>query len=219
LLLARDTGPLTTKVQMDAGHFGGRPRKPGRKEKDEGPQLRTKTAQSHPSEHPNRRIVMVTRQVHEKRRRGAVRTVVEVVRSENAETVAALAQRYISRHAHVMTDEHGAYNCLDDLVEHTTVNHAVEFSAEDGTNTNQAESYFSRARRLVIGQIHQITPKFMLDYMNEVAWRDDMRRNKPSKIAAYLVSSMLQLPQSRWWARYSHGHRRPHELLFSPASA
>jgi hypothetical protein len=218
LLMARDVRPLANEVQMDAGHFGGRPRKQGRKKTNDGPQLRTKMPQSHPSDHPNRRIVMVLRQVGSKRGQGALRTVVEIVCSEEAVSAKALVRRYVSKHAKVTTDEHGAYAPLAAMVYHRTVNHAIEFASEDGSNTNQAESFFSRARRMVIGQIHRITPKFMLDYVNEVAWREDMRRRKPSGQAAYLVSSMLQLPQSRWWRGYSQGRRRADELLFNPAA-
>jgi transposase-like protein len=208
--------PLTGVVQMDAGHFGGRPRKPGRAPKKQTEQLRTKTPQSHPSAHPNRRLVMVLRQIGKKPREGAVRTVVAIVRNEDQTTAMALAKCYISRNAEIHTDEHGAYASLALHANHDVVDHGVEFSNERGANTNQAESYFTRARRMVLGQIHRLHPKFMMDYMNEVAWREDFRRRKPSERAAHLVSCALQLAPSDWWCRYFQGVRREFEILFTP---
>ncbi len=216
LLGARNQKPLTGHVQMDVGHFGGRARKPSKKPEKSTTQLRTRTAQSKPSTHPNRRLVMVMRQIGTDLREGAVRTIVEIVPAEDQSTVMALAKRYISRNAKIVTDEHGAYAGLAHHANHDVVDHGKEFRNERGATTNQAESYFTRARRMVFGQIHRITPKFMLDYMNEVGWREDLRRTKASERLYSLMRASFRHPISNWWCRYHQGMRRSFELMFTP---
>ena len=49
--------------------------------------------------------------------------------------------------------------------------------SEDGTCTNQAESYISRLRRAEIGQHHHIAGPHLYQYAGEMAWREDMRRS------------------------------------------
>ncbi|WP_287698121.1 transposase, partial [Accumulibacter sp.] len=56
------------------------------------------------------------------------------------------------------------------------VNHSQEFRADDGTTNNLAESYVSRFRRFHIGQIHKVAPKYLDNYANEMAYREDTRR-------------------------------------------
>lgn len=96
--------------------------------------------------------------------------------TESREFAQELAKRYVKRGAHIMIDEHPAYGMFMAKYEHETVNHSIEFSTDEGMSNNQAESFFSRMRRMVAGQVHRITPKYMLDYVTEVAWREDVRR-------------------------------------------
>ncbi|WP_436315825.1 transposase [Variovorax sp. LjRoot84] len=63
-----------------------------------------------------------------------------------------MAKKYIVRDAQVHTDEHPAYAEFMARYEHRTVNHSTEFSTDDGVSNNQAESYFSRMRRMVMSR-------------------------------------------------------------------
>lgn len=118
-----------------------------------------------------RRVVMVLRELYPERGKGAKRTIIAVCMSENETDAIQLAQRYIAPGSLVMTDENPAYNQLSCWHDHRTVQHAVEFSTVDGVNDNQAESYFSRLRRYVLGVSHRIEPKYMADIAVEMAWR------------------------------------------------
>lgn len=102
---------------------------------------------------------------------------------------------------------------------HEVVNHSEEFSTDEGINENQAESFFSRMRRACIGIYHRITPKYMLDYATEMAWREDMRRKDTMSQMAALVGRVLGAGLSTDWINYCRGHRRTAELLFQAPAA
>ena len=208
-----DQTPLDGLVQIDGAHVSGRVRKPRVKLKATQSQARAKVDAGANPTHPNRRIVMVLRQVDPTGGRGATRTVVEIVPAENREWATRLARQYVKRGASVMTDEHPAYGEFMARYNHATVNHSIEFSTDAGVNNNQAESYFARLRRLVWGQIHRLSPKYMLDYATEIAWREDVRRTPTSKQVEQLLKMTLKRP-STWWRGYSQGKNRTEELIF-----
>ena len=208
-----DKTPMDGFAEIDGAHVSGRIRKPRKKLKATKTQARAKVASTENPEHKNRRIVMVVRQVDPTGKTGAIRTIVEVVPAESTEVAKELAKRYVKRGATIMTDEHPSYVQFMAKYEHLTVNHSIEFSTDEGVNNNQAESFFSRMRRMVWGQVHRITPKYMLDYVTEVAWREDVRRiNTKGQVQALLA--MTNTSMSKWWRGYWQGHHRADEIFF-----
>ncbi len=209
-----DKTPLTGLIHIDGAHVSGRVRKPRVKLKTTQAQARTKIDAGANADHPNRRIVMVLREVDPDGVIGATRTVVEIVPVESQEWANKLAKQYIKKGARVMTDEHPAYGQFMARYEHATVNHSFEFSTDKGINNNQAESFFSRMRRMVWGQIHRLTPKYMLDYTTEIAWREDWRRRSTSMQVDELLGMALK-KKSTWWRGYWQGHHRQTEVFFA----
>jgi len=210
-------------VEVDGAHLSGRPRKgrtasrPTRADKTEVPkkyskkaQHRDKAAVSDNPFHPNRRIVLVMREVDPQRGKGAIRTIAAVVRSENKEDIQRLAKKYIQAHSVIRTDELPGYKALPyEGYTHQTVNHSLEFSTDEGVNQNQAESYFSRMRRAVMGVWHRITPKYMLEYMQEIAWREDTRRTNTHLQLQSIVRRVFASGVSVDWTNYGRkGHGR-----------
>ncbi len=84
------------------------------------------------------------------------------------------------------------------------INHSVEFSNEDAC-TNQAESYFSRLRRAEIGTHHHISGKYLHQYANEMAWREDNRRvdngTQYTMIAAAALAHSISENWKGYWQR------------------
>lgn len=213
-------------VQIDGGHFGGRPRH-GRvrtqsnaaitahveaklqKKKRRGRSL------ANQRRFQKRRVVMVLRELHPDAKMGATKTIVAISMSENETDAIQLARTYIKPDSLVMTDENPAYNQLSCWYDHQTVQHAVEFSTEDGINDNQAESYFSRLRRHVKGVSHRIEPKYMADIAVEMAWREDMRRKTEGQKFESLLKAAFSHGLSRWWRGYWQGFKREGELLWA----
>ena len=188
VMLTVSTEKMNGVIEIDGGHFSGKKRK-GRKKKKSAPadknQVPAKYSNQHRSKvgasafpfHPNRRIVIVLREMFGEAGKGASRTVVAVCKSENAADIQALVKQWVNERATIYSDELPAYGNLKLMgYVHEAVNHSEEFSRDDGVNENQAESFFSRMRRSCFGIYHRITPKYMLDYACEMAWREDMRR-------------------------------------------
>src|SRR5207237_1054334 len=71
------------------------------------------------------------------------------------------------------------------------VNHSTEYMADDGANTNQAESFFSRLRRAEYGVHHRISGRHLHLYASEMAFREDARR----------------VPNGMQWHRTGGAHR------------
>lgn len=210
-------GKLEGLVQVDGAHVSGRIRKPRVKKASTKTQARDRIPKEANAFHPNRRIVMVLREVSKNRGEGSVRTVVEIVRAEDSQTARALAAKYISKNAEVMTDEHPAYSTYMAKFKHMTVNHSVEFSTDEGVNNNQAESFFARMRRMVIGQAHRVVPKYMYEYMNEIAWREDFRRMTPHAQAVDVMKALMKVAETASsWKGYWQGRMRKNEVLFVP---
>ncbi len=227
VMLTMPREPLSGVVEVDGGHFAGKRRK-GRKLKEEKgpaelpkkyrkPQQRDKISASEFPHHPNRRIVLVMREMFKNGEgKGAARTRVAVIRSENTADIEALVQQHVARLSTIRSDELTAYGNLKLLgYAHETVNHSVEFSTDDGVNQDQAESFFSRMRRAFIGVYHKITPRYMLDYACEMAWREDARRKSTLEQMQMIFKRVCSSGISTDWLNYGrNGHKRPVELLF-----
>lgn len=229
--------PLSGLVEIDGGHFSGRPRK-GRKKKITRPQDKKEVPLKYRQHrdkvparrfpfHPNRRIIMVLRSISSETTgavnrysgkpvgKGALRTIVAVCRSENSTDADALVRQYVARGSMIRTDEMHAYGNLKLMgYMHEVVNHSIEFSTDDGVNENQAESYFSRMRRSCIGIYHRITPRYMLDYATEIAWREDVRRLDVRQQMANIVGRVFSIGPLSDWTNYCRGNHRKMELLF-----
>ena len=102
----------------------------------------------------------------------------------------------------VHADEAAGWDKLHAFYEMRRVNHQITFKADDGSCTNQAESFFSRLRRAEWGQHHHISGKYLLAYTREMAWREDSRRMPNGTLHAMATGAALAHPVSRVWAGY-----------------
>lgn len=236
VLLTVSQDQLSGIVEIDGGHFSGRKRKGRKKKQPDGKkqkvpskysQHRCKAPQGAFPFHPNRRIIIALREISSETTgainkysgkpigKGATRTVVAVCRSENNVDVEALIRQHVASLSTIRTDEMPSYSNVKLMgYVHEVVNHSVEFSSDEGYNENQAESFFSRMRRACIGIYHRITPKYMLDYATEMAWREDVRRKDTRTQIKELFARISRAGFSKDWKNYCHGNRRRVELLF-----
>ena len=121
-------------------------------------------------QNPNKRTVMVIRQRGQKGH-GATITRTFLTKSENQRANMAIALSNIDREATIYADEHVSYDKLHSALVMKRVNHAEYYTAPDGSNTNQAESFFARFRRMQYGQHHKMSNQYMDRYANEAAYR------------------------------------------------
>ncbi|MGV2127328.1 IS1595 family transposase [Agrobacterium vitis] len=71
------------------------------------------------------------------------------------------------------------------------INHEQAYSLLDGTHTNNIESFWSRAKRMVGGQHHHVSPKYLHHYINQAAWNEDHRRRSNCDNTYAMLGSAL----------------------------
>lgn len=176
---------LTGHVEVDGAYFGGHIRPANAK---------VDRVDRRKKEHQNgrRRVVVVLRE-----RLG--RTFPTVTLSE-AEGV-ALVNENVDRMATISADEATHWDALHMGWSVDRVNHSEVYS-DHGKHTNWAESYFSRLRRMVVGQHHHVSPKYLHQYANHAAWLEDNRRKDNGSLAFGLVQNAMGSPVSRNWKGY-----------------
>lgn len=210
-------------VELDGGHFGGKPRsgrirKKARKsavaakaqadinyQNRAGPKPRSIPSKANLERLKKRRIAFVMRRHSGTKGFGADKTFVFIVSAETAVEVAPYIKKYVTPGAVVMTDESNAYHNLSLQFTHRTVNHQIEYSSKEGYNENQAESYFSRLRRYYLGVAHKSEPKYMLHIGLEMAWREDLRRATQLEKCKVLCEGIFSTGLSRLWRGYWQG--------------
>lgn len=78
---------------------------------------------------------------------------------------------------------------------------------------NQAESLFSRFRRMQIGQHHHFGLAHLANYANEAAYREDTRRWSNGEIFSDILTKCARTRPHRDWSGYWQGNtRRPERL-------
>ena len=176
---------LDGHVEIDGAYFGGHVRQENRKEDRKDRRLKE-------NQSDRRRVVIVMRE-------RAGRTLPFVVKAE-AEGV-ALASENVSRTATMSADEASHWDLLHSGWSVDRVNHSLVYS-DHGKHTNMAESYFSRLRRMVVGQHHHVSPQYLYQYANQAAWLEDNRRTDNGTLAQIVVSNAMGAPVSRVWKGY-----------------
>ena len=113
----------------------------------------------------------------------------------------AIARQRVATGTVMHADEANGWDRLHASYETRRVNHSVAYS-QDGVDTNQAESFFSRLRRAEFGIHHRIAGRCLGFYANEMAWREDHRRTSNGDQFTTVAGLAMAHPVSREWSRY-----------------
>ncbi len=211
LIEQRPETPLSGEVDVDGAYVGGHVRP--KNKKDDRVDRRLAENQS-----PDKRCILVMREKHsehpdEPGPAGARRTLSFVIERENQADVGTLVARFIAPETVISADESDAYDLLHAHYPMRRVNHQHEYRADDGTINNQAESYFSRFRRMEIGQTHKFGLRYLANYANEAAYREDTRRQSNGEIFHDILRKCLGTRAHRDWCGYWQGNKRQDERL------
>ena len=108
----------------------------------------------------------------------------------------------------IHADESPAWNDLRRLrgVRLRTIRHKVAYMA-DGISINVCEWLFTRVRRGAHGHHHRIRGKYLARYGQEMAWRDDHRRESNGAQVDTLLKLALHSPPSAIFCGYWRGRR------------
>lgn len=180
------TKMLDGEVEIDGAYFGGVVRPENRVE--DRVDRRKKENQSN-----RRRVVVALRQ-----RAGRTLTFVRMSEADGVE----IARARMIAGAKLFADEATHWDALEMQFASTRINHSVSYSDGHGKHTNNVESYFSRLRRMVRGQHHFVSHKYLYQYANHAAWLEDHRRRSNGGNASALLGGALNHPVSRVWAGY-----------------
>jgi hypothetical protein len=101
----------------------------------------------------------------------------------------------------IFADEAGHWDHLHQAWPTYRINHSEAYSL-DGANTNAVESFFARLRRMVTGQHHGVSHKYLHQYAGHAAWLEDHRRRSNGVNAFGTVTDAMKASVSTAWAGY-----------------
>ena len=141
--------------------------------------------------------------------KGADRTLVALVKEENADDMLALTHRLVAPKSTICADENPAYDGLAFHYDLWRVNHSQEYCSIDGITNNLAESFFARFRRMIMGVYHKMGNNYMMHYANEAAWREDFRYQSDKDKFDNVLKRCLKARPSRDLTGYWQGNKKP----------
>ena len=149
------------QAEIDGAYFGGYVKPANRRENRRDRRLREYQS-------GKRQCVVVIRE-----RDGL--TLPGVYRSEGE--ALDFIRRRIGKGTIVHADESTAWNPLHGQFVLKQINHQEAYSL-NGACVNDAESFFARMRRAEIGHHHHIAGPYLIRFAQEMAWREDHRRDR-----------------------------------------
>lgn len=177
---------LDGEVEIDGCYVGGIVRPANVREKRVDRRLKKNQSQL-------RRVVVALRE-----RAGRTLT---FIRNSEAEGV-QIVRDIVDANATVFADEATHWDVLDLEFATGRVNHSEAYSDCNGKHTNWVESYFSRLRRMVSGQHHHVSHKYLYQYAAHAAWCEDHRRDSNGDNARTILVNALGHGVSRTWKGY-----------------
>jgi transposase-like protein len=103
--------------------------------------------------------------------------IAEVMRKTSYSDLKKLVNKYVDKEDSIMiTDEYKGYNRFSEIIEHIKIDHQKLYSYK-GVNTNSIESFWAIVKRGIIGQYHQVSLKYLPDYVNEFVFKYNNRTN------------------------------------------
>lgn len=174
------------EVEIDGAYFGGHIRpKNLRKDRVDRRRKRFQTG--------TRRVVIAIRA-----RKGRTLTFVTKTEAGGVDLVA----RTVKPGSIIFADEASHWDHLSRGFAMGRINHEEAYSDLCGTHTNGAESFFSRLRRMVRGQHHFVSPKYLHQYANHAAWLEDHRLESNGALTMRIVRGAMAAPVSRVFSGY-----------------
>ena len=121
-----------------------------------------------------------------------------VVENTNKATLQPIIQQFVLEGSRVITDELNAYNGLSGLgYTHAIVNHGASEYAHDDIFTNSIEGFWSHFRRMISGCYHDVSDKYLQQYINEAVYRWNTRKMDESERFAHMFEMSIGIVR-RW---------------------
>lgn len=180
----KDEGKLLEGIiEMDETYVGGKPRKENKQDDNDNDK---------PS-NPRGRGTKKTPVVGMVEREGNVKAIVVSKHELKAADLRKIILKSIdTKESLLVTDEYAAYNNMNDIIPHLTINHSKEYVNGD-IHTNTMESFWALLKRGIFGQFHWVSKKYLDVYINEFCYRYN-NRGMEGKIAFNMtIDRMLKV--------------------------
>jgi hypothetical protein len=176
------------QAEVDGGYFGGYVKPANRREDRKDRRLPQNRS-------GKRKVVVVIRE------RGG-KTLPGVFRSE-ADALSFIRHN-VAPQTTLYADEAASWNDLHARYELHRINHQEAYSLQDAaqTHTNNAEGFFSRMRRAEIGHHHHVAGPYLVRFAQEMAWREDHRRDRNGDQVDRIVALSMKHKPSADFAGY-----------------
>jgi transposase-like protein len=104
--------------------------------------------------------------------------VARVIAHANTATLNAFVRQAVSEKVSLIaTDENAAYNPLDDIFNHASVNHSKGQYVNGAVHTATIDGFWSLLKRGIMGSFHKVSRKYLSLYVAEFEWRYNNRNN------------------------------------------
>ena len=213
LQIQKQLFPLSGEIHIDGTYVHSAPRPKNKKSERVDRRLKENA-------NPNKRSILVMRSRYSEEETaenpylvGAKKTLTFPILSESSQVVNKLATSYIKAGSRINADENSAYDELMIHYDLRRVNHQKEYRSDEGITNNLAESYFSRFKRMIIGTHHKISNKYLDNYANECAYREDNRRVDNLSLFNSTLEQCLATDNTTDWQGYWQGNHRQAERL------
>lgn len=166
-LLAEDIGPLSGDVEVDETFMSGRMRNADRRKREaEGIHKNT------PAYHLKGSMVVAAVERH-----GRVRASVAADRTKP--TLHAKIREFVLPESMIFTDEWALYGGIGrEYKGHKRVRHKARIFVQDEAGTQNVESFFALFKNSVRGAHHNISAKYLPNYLDEYTFRWNHRKDE-----------------------------------------
>jgi transposase-like protein len=104
--------------------------------------------------------------------------VARVISRANAATLNAFVRQAVSEKVSLIaTDENAAYNPLDEIYNHGSVNHSAGQHVNGVVHTQTIDGFWSLLKRGIMGSFHKVSRKYLPLYVAEFEFRYNNRNN------------------------------------------
>ncbi len=102
-----------------------------------------------------------------------------VVDKTDQATLFSMVMEHVKKRSTVVTDDHTAYFQLKNYYDHQIVNHGKkQYKSKQGYSTNRIEGFWASVKRTIIGVYHNVSPKHLQKYIDEIVFRHNTRNMK-----------------------------------------
>jgi len=178
-----DNSLLSGIIEMDETYVGGKPRKENKKDDDD----------ENNTGNPRGRGTKKTAVVGMVERGGNVKAQSVAKNELNFLDFLKIIRKNINvAESLLVTDEYKAYNRMNKVIQHYSVNHSKEYVKGD-IHTNTIESFWAILKRGITGQFHWVSKKHLNAYIDEFCYRYNVREIDSSSVFTMTIGRMLKI--------------------------